>query len=51
MVMQSGIVCCERCWCDMKCVIWCGMMVCRGMWCGLGSASEMVKCLMWNYAM
>ena len=22
MVLQSGIVCCERCWCDMKCAIW-----------------------------
>ena len=22
MVLQSGIVCCERCWCDTKCAIW-----------------------------
>ncbi len=28
----SGIVCCERCWCDMKWAIWWGMMLWRGMW-------------------
>ena len=32
MVLQSGIVYCERCWCDMKWAIWWGMMVWRGMW-------------------
>ena len=52
MVLQSGIVCCKRCWCNMKCAIW-WEMVWRGMcrcglecqrcfvWCG------MMRCKMW----
>ena len=45
MVLQSGIVCCERCWCDMKWAIRWGMMVWRGMW---PCYVEMVRwCKMW----
>ena len=50
MVLQSGIVCCERCWCDMKCVMWweewwcdveCGVVWNQCQKCG------MMQCKMW----
>ena len=46
--MMRFEVCCERCWCDMKCAIWWGMMVWRGMGCSLaGIMSEMVFDVEW----
>ena len=49
--LQSGITCCERCWCDTKGVIW-WRMVCHGTWCGLeyvrdGIWCGMMQCKMW----
>ena len=48
MVLQSGIVYCERCWCDMKWAIWWGMMVWLtwnvAVWRGDG---QMMQCKMW----
>ena len=52
MVSQSGIVCCERCWYNMKCAIWWEMVwMWNVVW--LESTSEMVSvwcgsCMWWN---